>query len=167
MKKEQATTAVSVKGQFSQNDVPDMLKAVEAKLKEIKGDEEEAKVRIDVRLGNFGIIKDVKDPLTLIHAYNYITGKARGFNDVKTVFQPITPSVPVPDFKEGGYTLEQWQTEIKLQYRSATYEVEIKKLETVAQKLKGLLSEEHRVAVELAEIADLIQIPGTATDNFF
>jgi len=149
------STAVSVSSKFTQADVPTLLEQVNAKIKELKGEESES-VRITTGLGPFGLISSIKDPGVLIAACSYIRKKAAAYKELVPEFQDMVKSCKIPAFKEGGHSEEAWEKEIKLQFRSATFEAEIQKLTQIKTELESCLSEDMKLAAKLANISDLL-----------
>lgn len=147
---------VALKNQFSQADVPAMLEQVNAKIKELKGDENGDSARITAVLGNFGVISSITEPNILRSAYAYITSKGEANEKYSAVFQKEVPTVKLPSFTEGGYSVAAWQKEILTQFRHSTYKEQLDKMLKVKAKLESLLSEEHKVAAALNDIADLL-----------
>lgn len=148
-------TALSVKGQFSLENVPVMLEQVNAKIKALKGDKERA-AKITESLAGFGKISDIKEPARLIDAYAFITRKAAAYKEFSDVFQAIDTLNKVKDFTESGHSLKSWQDEILAQYREVTFEAKLAKLEKAKQLLTENLSAEQKFIATMSDMADIL-----------
>lgn len=154
--KKKTTNVPALKNQFTQADVPSMLEKVNQAISNLKGDKEEA-VKISEALGNFGIIHNINDPAILIHAYNYITHKAKSYKEIMPVFENACPNIKVPEFKESGHSVTKWQEEIVRQYKVATYKEELEKLEQIKKELEDCLSTDDKLKAKLSNIAHILE----------
>lgn len=145
---------VSVKGQFTLEQVPDLLQKINDQIKALKGDKERA-AKITEPLANFGRICDIKDPERLMDAYAFVTRKAAARAEFADVFQKIDPLTPLKGFTEGGHSLEQWQNEILAQYRETTFESKLSKLMEAKKILEDNLSREQKFVASMQNLQDL------------
>lgn len=152
MSKQKKETGISVKGQFTQSDIPALLEKVNAQIKELKGDREKAQ-RITGELGPFGKISDVQDLNVLRGAYAYITKKTEAIHACDDVFKKAAPLAKINPYKEGGASVEQWKEEIIMQYKEIAYKEQIEKLEKTKKALQDNLSAEAKLQATLADIA--------------
>ena len=148
---------LSIAGQFTQADIPNMLEGINKEISKIKG-EVENRPRITGVLGNFGKIQDIKDPDVLRGAYAYITKKGEGVDSFTSVFKKVSPVTEIGPYKEGGATVAQWQEEILHQYREVTYKEQLEKLEKAKQILQDNLSAEAKLAASLEDVARLLKV---------
>lgn len=156
MKKDKAELALTGSN-FTQENIPTLLEAVNAKILALKGDNEKDS-RISRTLGSFGTISDITDINKLREAYAYITQKVKVIASHDKVFIASSPSTPLPVYKEGGVTVEVWQNEILTQYKSIVFKEELAKLEKAKQILQDNLSQKDKLAASLQDIANLFAI---------
>lgn len=149
-----ANTGLSVSGQFSLEQVPDLLQQINDKIKELQGDKDRA-AKINEPLGPFGRVSDIKEPSKLMDAYAFISRKAAAHDEFKPVFQAIDPLSPVKAFTESGHTVKQWQDEIIAQYRETTFESKLAKLKEAKKMLEENLSAEQKFVASMQNIKDL------------
>jgi len=149
---------VATKTQFTLDKVPDMLEVVNAKIKELKG-EQQSSVKITEELGPFGVVSSITDVNVLRQAYAYITRKEQAFNDteVAEVFDNIDPTAPKMVFTEAGHSAETWKKEIVRQAKQSTFQTQLDKLEKAKKILTENLSAEQKFVASMADIADLFQ----------
>lgn len=147
-------TGVSVKGQFTLEQVPTLLDQVNQQIKQLKGDKERA-AKITEDLCGFGRISDIKDPMVLRDAYAFITRKAAANKEFSPVFQEIDPLTPLKEFTESGHSLKSWQDEIIAQYRETTFQSKLDKLEKAKALLTENLSREQKFIASMSDIAEL------------
>lgn len=152
MAKKKEEQGLSVKGQFTQADIPSLLEKVNAQIKELKGDREKAQ-RITGELGPFGKVSDITDLNTLRGAYAYIKKKTEAIHSYDDVFKKAAPLAKINPYKEGGASLEQWEEEIIMQYKEIAYKEQIEKLEKTKKALQDNLSAEAKLQATLADIA--------------
>lgn len=150
-------TGLSVKGQFTLEQVPSMLDQVNAQIKALKGDKERS-AKITESLGVFGRVQDIKEPGKLIDAYAFITRKANAYAEFLPVFQAIDPLSKLGSFKESGHSLQAWQDEITAQYREVTFQTKLDKLEKAKALLTENLSREQKFVASMSDIADLFDL---------
>jgi len=140
---------------FKQEQVPSAIEFLEAKIKELKGDDKQETV-ITGELPGFGRIENISDVMVLRAAYAQVTQKANIINQHNEVFQALAPSIKVAKYKEGGYSPEQWQQGILSQYKKIVFKEELEKLEKAKDKLQKHLSEEERMKQDLKDVFSLL-----------
>ena len=152
---ELATAATFNIATFKQEQVPSAIEFLEAKIKELKGDDKGETV-ITGELPGFGRIENITDVMVLRAAYAQVTQKASVINAHNDVFQAVAPSIKVAKYKEGGYSPEQWQKGILSQYKKIVFKEELEKLEKAKDKLQKHLSEEERMKQDLKDVFALM-----------
>ena len=145
---------VATAGQFTLENVPDLLAQVNQKIKDLEGDKERA-AKITTPLGAFGIVSDIKDPARLMDAYAFISRKAAAYDEFSGVFQAIDPLTKLKGFTEGGHGLKVWQDEIVAQYRATTFESKLAKLKEAKKLLEENLSGEQKFQASMRNIMDI------------
>lgn len=156
MAKEEKTPemGVSKAGQFTIEQVPDLLQQVNDKIKALKGDKERA-TKVSESLGVFGKISEITEPGKLIDAYSFITRKAAAYKEFVPVFQEMDPLTKLGEFKESGHSLKVWQEEITAQYREVTFQTQLDKLEKAKAILTENLSRDQKFNASMADLKDL------------
>lgn len=145
--------AVAVGNQFglTQQDVPNLLDQVNAKIKELKGEDETAH-QTTGELDGFGNIFNINNPADLIKAYSSVKGRFEAYKKAAAEMGIKNP----PPFKLGDSTADKWLIDIAKCYRSATHKQELDKLVKVKERLETLLSEEDKIKNTLSSIADIL-----------
>lgn len=100
---------------------------------------------------DFFNLNTVTDPQKLVEALSYLLIK-QNFNDVAANFL----SVPTKVLQWNGYTLDEWQDDFKTRLSLVSWEAKKRELEAAEAKLKKLVSEDTRTAMEIDEIANLL-----------
>lgn len=145
---------LSTKGQFSLEQVPDLLEQINDQIKKLKGDKDRA-AKITEPLGVFGRVCDIKEPGKLIDAYSFISRKAAAYEEFAGVFQAVDPLSPLKGFTESGHSLKSWQEEILAQYRETTFESKLAKLQEAKKILEENLSREQKFVASMQNIKEL------------
>lgn len=140
---------------FKQEQVPSAIEFIEAKIKELKGEDKEETV-ITGELPGFGRLENITDVMVLRAAYAQVTQKSNIINQHNDVFQSIAPSIKVAKYKEGGYSPEQWQKAILQRYKNIVFKEELERLEKAKDKLQKHLSEEERMKQDLKDVFTLL-----------
>jgi len=140
---------------FKQEQVPSAIEFIEAKIKELKGEDKEETV-ITGELPGFGRIENITDVMVLRAAYAQVAQKSAIINQHNEVFQSVAPSIKVAKYKEGGYSPEQWQKGILSQYKKIVFKEELEKLEKAKDKLQKHLSEEAKMKQDLKDVFSLL-----------
>lgn len=155
-KKKAATNAVAKNDQFDYAQVPAMLEQVRAKIKELKGDTEDAN-QTTGELEGFGNIFNITKPSDLIKAYSSVKGREAAYKSAAKDMK----IKDAPAFKIGKAGASKWYADINKCYKIATHKQELDKLAKIESELKGLLSEEDKRQSSMATIADLLASPAS------
>jgi len=150
-------TGVSVAGQFTQADIPNLVSQIDAKIKALQGDSDESST-VSGPIDQFGELKDIKEPMKLMEVYNYVTKKINGVNEFADVFKAAAPTIKVPTMKIAGATLPALQKAILAQYKKATNAEELAKLKEAKKELESCLSEDMKVQAKLANVANILAV---------
>jgi len=157
MAKKVQETGVALVGQYTQNDIPQLVEAINAKIKSLQGDSDDS-TRITGDIDMFGKLEDIKEPMKLMEVYNYVTKKINGVNEFIATFKAVSPTIPVPTMKIAGATLQCLQKEILLQYKKVTHAEELAKLRKAKEELESCLSEDMKVQAKLANVASILNL---------
>jgi len=101
---------------------------------------------------DFFNINTITEPQKLVEALSYLLVK-QSFNDTAASML----SVPHKVLQWNGYTLDEWCEDFKTRLSVVSWEAKKKELEASEQKLKKLVSEDTRTAMEIDEIANLLK----------
>ena len=141
---------VATKNQFSQADVPNMLKDVTKQLEALTGGESKKSSTDGVDLPGFGVLNDIDDVQQLIKAHSSINAKEAGF---KASCKELKLSLNLKPFTVNGVEPKQWKHDISLRINAVANKVQIAKLKKIKTTLEGNLSAEAKLAKDLADIA--------------
>ena len=147
------STDASVANQFTQQDIPGMLKKVTERINALKKGSAE-KVKTTGELGDFGKIKDIKKVDTLIKAYSSVTNRAKAYDEAAKEILPTGVSKPV--FKIEGSTAAEWKSDIEKRIVEVGFQQELDKLNKVKKTLEENLSAEAKLANDLKKIAGFL-----------
>lgn len=136
---------------ISDDNVPAMLEQVRAKIKELKGDDNESH-QTTGELEGFGNIFEITKPSDLIKAYSSVKGRAAAYDVAAKEMGIKAP----PAFKIGNAGADKWFADLKKCYKMATHKAELDKLAKVETELKSMLSEEDKRKASMQTIADLL-----------
>lgn len=100
---------------------------------------------------DFFNINTIVDPQKFVDALSYLLNK-QSFNDVAADLL----SIPHKALQWNGYTLDEWCEDFKTRLSVVSWETKKKELESFELKLKKLVSEDTRTAMEIDEIAGLL-----------
>lgn len=100
---------------------------------------------------DFFNINTIVDPQKLVDALSYLLIK-QNFNDVAANLL----SVPHKVLQWNGYSMDEWCEDFKTRLSVVSWEAK-KELEAAELKLKKLVSEDTRTAMEIDEIASLFK----------
>lgn len=101
---------------------------------------------------DFFNINTIADPQKLVEALSYLLIK-QNFNDTACNLL----SVPTKVLQWNGYTLDEWLEDFKTRLSVVSWESKKRELEASELKLKKLVSEDTRTAMEIDEIANLLK----------
>ena len=100
---------------------------------------------------DFFNINTIAEPQKLVEALSYLLSK-QSFNDTAANML----SVPTKTLQWNGYTMDEWCEDFKTRLSVVSWEIKKKELEVFELKLKKLVSEDTRTAMEIDEIAGLL-----------
>jgi hypothetical protein len=141
--------------ELSTNKVPQALQAIEAKLNGLKMIEDSVyKTSCEFRWNpNYQSNPPIKldaivDVDKLIQIHSYIAMKDEAYNKSANTLE-ITE---YPVFKWQGYTLADWEHDIKLRIAIVTHKTQFDKLKRAKNKLESFLSKEQQVEMFLEQL---------------
>lgn len=152
-------TGVYKAGQFTTDQVPDLLQVIEAKIKELKkrfGGEE--KPLTNDNLDGFGSISSIDKVPNLIRAISSVRGREKAYKDAFDE-TPKEVTLELYPFEINGVSADAWVRHINQQIGKVTYKDELAKLEKGRELLKKHVSKEMQFATDMAEFADVFSIP--------
>lgn len=97
-------------------------------------------------------INTIVEPQKLVEALSYLLVK-QSFNDAAANMLSVSTKV----LQWNGYTLDEWAEDFKTRLSVVAWEAKKKELEASELKLKKLVSEDTRTAMEIDEIANLLK----------
>ena len=151
--KENENMGVTVKNQFTQADIPDLLTTVNKKIKELTGNN--AKVAVITQpLPGFSDIHKTDSILTLLQACGSVEGKSESYAKMATKYLPEGSKAPV--FKIEGYTTEEWLAYLSDKISQLIHKKELQKLKSIKETLESNLSQEMKLANDLKKISELL-----------
>jgi len=98
-------------------------------------------------------INTVKDPLVLVGALAFLLESTACQQEAAERL-----GVQTKAFEWDGYTLEDWEEDFKLRIGIVQWQGRKAKLDITKKKLKSLITEETRTAMELDDIEKLLQL---------
>lgn len=143
--------------EIKQTDLPSMLKVIDAKIAELKGDDKEESSNV-VELAGFGKVSNITDPMSLRAAYAQVAQKAKVINEFNDIFKAVAPTIAVPTYKESGNSPEQIQKAILSQYKKVVFKEELDKLVKAKEKIQNNLSQEDKMRADLQDAFGLLGI---------
>jgi|GEM_PF-2765410 len=149
---------VSVKGQFSKENVPAMLEMTNKKIKELEnrfGGNEDKLSNDD--LDGFGPISDITDVSDLIKAISSVQGRETGYKSAIKVADKTVTLTKYP-FKLNGSSPSTWIKCINQRIGQITYQAEIDQLKKAASFLEKHVSDDMKFENDMAKFADAIGI---------
>jgi len=153
MENSNQTTTVSTQLKFTQADIPSLLDTVNKKIKELSKNDSTVPV-ITKKLPGFGTIADINDVMRLIQACSAIDGKVEAYKTAAAKHLP--EGAKVPRFMIEGHSPEEWIQVIELKICEISHKKELDKLKTVKATLEANLSQEMKLANDLAKISELL-----------
>lgn len=154
------TIAVATKTQFSLKDIPGALATVDAKIKELKGNNYVGK-RTNGKLDGFAkSVFDETDIDTLIRMHASVMAREKAFNDSKAALlehEQVKGKISrLPNFSISGASSEAWENDIAIRLREVATKKELDKLTQVRKKLSEHLSEEEKFKNLIGEIGSIL-----------
>ena len=134
---------------MGKNDVPVMLEKVIAQIKAIKRGLPD-KENTTTELPGFGKIKDIKSLSVLIQAHSMVTKKSEAFKESAKILIP--EGTKAPSFTLAGHSEASWIEDIKARTVIVIHETRLNQLNRIKDKLEANLSDEAKLAKDLADI---------------
>lgn len=150
---EQTSKQVSVKGQFTQNDIPKLLEKVNAQIKSLTSNDDNIKV-ITKELPGFDKIHSTEDVVLLLKAVSSVKGKSEAYDAVAAEYLP--EGFKKPAFELAGHSSKEWLEYLKSKIATVAHKKQIEKLKAVKKTLEENLSQEAKLANDLAKIAGIL-----------
>ena len=142
---------------ITQNDLPNLLKVIDAKIAELKGDDKEESSGT-VEVAGFGRVSDIKEPMILRAAYAQTVQKSRIVNEFNDIFKAEAPTIEVKPFKESGNSTETILKAILSQYKKVVFKEELDKLVKAKEKIQQNLSQEDKMRADLQDALGLLSV---------
>lgn len=156
-KAKETTTAVSVQGQFTTNDVPALLAQAQAKLEELSGPAKGEVKEITSSLPGFGRIQDIDSLEVLIKAASSIRGKEAGYKAAfKKDFAGLTGKKQ-PAFAIEGHSASLWIKNLQGRYVEIASKEEIAKVKEAISILEDNLSKDAKFNASMQKIAGIFR----------
>lgn len=155
MSEKSKNTAVATVGQFSLDQIPNLLTQINEKIKSLEGDSEETSV-MSGPIDMFGELKNINEPIKLMEVYNYVTKKMEGVEAVAPIFKEAAPTVKVPTMKIAGATLPILQKAILSRYKAVTLAEVLNGLKKTKTILEECLSEEDKKVAKLQNAGEAL-----------
>lgn len=149
--KENVSLTAQVK--FTQQDIPALLETVNSKIKELSKNDSTVPV-ITTGLPGFGPIANINDVMKLIQACSSIEGKEEAYNKAADKYLP--QGIKKPTFTIEGHSPKAWLEVISLKIAEISHKKELDKLRSVKATLEANLSQEMKLANDLAKISELL-----------
>jgi len=153
MKTEKESVALSTQTKFTQADIPALLETVNAKIKELSKNDSTVPV-ITQGLPGFGPIANINDVMKLLQACSSIEGKMEAYNKAADKYLP--EGVKKPAFIIEGHSPAAWIEVISIKIAEISHKKELDKLKSVKATLEANLSQEMKLANDLAKISELL-----------
>jgi len=147
------SVAVSTQTKFTQADIPALLETVNSKIKELSKNDSTVPV-ITTGLPGFGPIANINDVMKLLQACASIDGKQESYNNAADKYLPEGIKKPVLIIE--GHSPQAWRDVIVLKIAEISHKKELDKLRSVKATLEANLSQEMKLANDLAKISELL-----------
>jgi hypothetical protein len=147
------TTEVSTQVKFTQADIPALLEKVNNQIKVLTVNND-IKPVITQQLPGFTDIHKTDNIVTLLAACGSVEGKTEQFNKMADKYLPTGSKKP--EFKIEGNTPKEWLSYLQVKIAEITHKKELEKLRTVKSTLEANLSQEMKLANDLAKISELL-----------
>ena len=145
--------AISTQVKFTQADIPSLLETVNNKIKELSKNNSTAPV-ITIGLPGFGPIANINDVMKLLQACSTIDAKVEAYDKAADKYLPENVKKPV--FVIEGFSPKAWLDVISLKISEISHKKELDKLRAVKTTLEANLSQEMKLANDLAKISELL-----------
>lgn len=146
-------TELSVQGQFTQADIPNLLEKVNSKIKELTKNDTKVKP-ITVQLPGFGDISKNECLMSLIQACSSVEGKEAAYKAAATKYLP--EGVKAPSLKINGHSVNEWLEFLKERITEVAHKNELEKLRKIKTTLEENLSQEAKLANDLKKISEIL-----------
>lgn len=155
MKKEEnvENVGITTQSKFTQADIPALLETVNSKIKELSKTNNVPPV-ITTGLPGFGPISQLNDVMRLLQACSSIDGKLEAYNNAANKYLP--EGIKKPTFLIEGHSPEVWLEVITIKISEISHKKELDKLKSVKATLEANLSQEMKLANDLAKISELL-----------
>jgi hypothetical protein len=151
--KKQENVALSTQTKFTQADIPALLETVNNKIKELSKNDSTVPV-ITTGLPGFGPIANINDVMKLLQACSSIDGKVDAYNKAADKYLP--EGVKKPLLVIEGHSPAAWLEVITIKIAEIAHKKELDKLMSVKATLEANLSQEMKLANDLAKISELL-----------
>jgi len=145
--------AISTQVKFTQADIPSLLETVNNKIKELSKNDSTVPV-ITIGLPGFGPIANINDVMRLLQACSTIDAKSEAYDKAADKYLP--EGVKKPTFAIEGFSAKAWLDVISLKISEISHKKELDKLRSVKTTLEANLSQEMKLANDLAKISELL-----------
>jgi len=130
-----------------------MLDSINASIKKLQGGlPVEGKTTGD--LPGFGKIKDIATVDNLIKAHSSVVMKAKAYRD--SAKEIIPEGIKPPSFVLNGSSESAWVDDIKARVNVVAHKAKLAKLNSIKNTLESHLSEEMKLAKDLAAISEMV-----------
>jgi hypothetical protein len=147
------TTEISTQVKFTQADIPSLLEKVNNQIKELSKNDS-VKPVITQQLPGFTDIHKTDSIIALLAACGSVEGKTESFNKMADKYLPTGSKKP--EFKIEGVSPKEWLDYLQIKISEITHKKELDKLRSVKTTLEANLSQEMKLANDLAKIADIL-----------
>jgi hypothetical protein len=151
--KKQENVAIATQSKFTQADIPALLETVNNKIKELSKNDSTVPV-ITTGLPGFGPIANINDVMKLLQACSSIDGKVEAYNKAGDKYLP--EGVKKPSLVIEGHSPAAWLEVITIKIAEISHKKELDKLKSVKATLEANLSQEMKLANDLAKISELL-----------
>ena len=146
---------VAAPGQFSMDDVPNLLAQVTNKMDALRakygGDSDDTPA--DGNLDGFGDLKANDDIPTLVRAHSAIVGREAAY---KVSAKALDVNLTTHPFKLSGSSAPKWIKFIKRRIGEVTYAADLAKLQATKDKLTKYVSKEQQLNSDMQDIAAML-----------
>lgn len=146
---------VATAGQFSMNDVPDLLAKVEQSISDLKakfgGDSDDTPA--NGNLEGIGDLSTIDDIPTLVRAHSSVMGRMNAYKaSAKTLGVTLTKH----PFRINNASAQKWEKFIIRRIGEVTYAADLAKLTATKEKLSKYVSKEQQLNSDMKDIMEMI-----------
>jgi len=160
MAKKTATDSPSLELAITKGGIPDVMKALEAKMKEFEFIRD-SKYKTSGNLDGFGDLKNEKLIPNLIRAYSLVLAKSTAYENAA---QDLGLS-SYPAFEIGGGSTEDWRSDILLRKAIIEQKENMDKLQAFRDKAAKFMSESDQKAMFFQEMQAFLSTTGGAIES--